>query len=56
MEDLRAYEAKMQEETNRLVGVKNEEAKSASSSPSTPTNTPTETTPPAALTIDPGTF
>lgn len=56
MEDLRAYEAKMQEETNRIVGVKNEEAKSASSSPSTPTNTPTETTPPAAVTIDPGTF
>lgn len=41
MEDLRVYESKMQEETNKIVGVKNEEAKPTSSFPATPTNTPT---------------
>lgn len=50
LDDLRVYEQQMQEETNKIVGLnrttKNE---NSSSTPTTPTNTPTETSAPAAL-------
>jgi len=44
IEDIREYESKMHEETNKKVGVVVAESPQ-SASPSTPTNTPTETTP-----------
>ena len=44
MEDIRAYESKMHTETNKKVGVDVPESP-VSIPPSTPTNTPVESTP-----------
>ena len=53
MEDLREYEKKMQEETNKKVGAC-ELPESDPASPTTPTNTPTESSPPALPATDDG--